>query len=704
MLSYFLEFISEYIGSANDSSDTKRFERLHKSALRYVPDYFEQATQEFESAILEVQLTSLDPIEGHQFLRSNPCLIKELNGVVQTVLAKARTHQEEIYKQNDLLRLYELNKEEISKDLEKIIIEHLQAKYSFIMQGVSTIIEQSTAICMEEILTNLDDFKKNLDEHIVHLKCEELEHQITRTIGEKLGSINDFLTRLFITRASESIKIAILKRYTNHLKGNAIGYQLDQYIEELLKVKSFKMSNYGQLVHEEKILTFLSIVRLTGYEQYQENKPSKVLDLFNEIIAFLIPKDNQKIRQTLTQLKDASNKAVLLKKYIQVWNKKSQLHDVLLAASLLFVGFIKVMRHYSSHIRYILISTFSNIFSNKDQFSPSQVLAYLESIQIESIEEEEESREGQRIISKIEAKKIRKEIRKTRINSLNEHIQHKDQLRDFDHIFSTLNIEKAEKLIFEKISEIESKNLIICVSGFTSEDTRKSEEWAAVVKKFPNAEIFGLIWKSSTIDSLLPDSLKDIPKNPLTIIPVIIGVLTADLESNFHSFRSTHDKICGTWDQAYQHAIIAGKNLACYLVHTDIFEGHAISLIGFSLGTLVIMSCIWELEKMKRYDVIYNVLIMGGVAHIDDFYDKALTAISHQITNCYCTTDNILKGPLKYVNPGVNPIGLGPIYKSNNKVKNIDVTSIADGHLSYREKLEEILLKADLHQDLDLFL
>lgn len=48
-------------------------------------------------------------------------------------------------------------------------------------------------------------------------------------------------------------------------------------------------------------------------------------------------------------------------------------------------------------------------------------------------------------------------------------------------------------------------------------------------------------------------------------------------------------------------------------------KDYVINLMSFSLGTLVVMNCIWELERMGRHDVIYDVILMGGVANVGDF-------------------------------------------------------------------------------------
>ena len=71
------------------------------------------------------------------------------------------------------------------------------------------------------------------------------------------------------------------------------------------------------------------------------------------------------------------------------------------------------------------------------------------------------------------------------------------------------------------------------------------------------------------------------------------------------------------WGSTYKEAITTGIYLAHILAETDLFKDYVINLMSFSLGTLVVMNCIWELERMNRHDIIYDVILMGGVSGAD---------------------------------------------------------------------------------------
>lgn len=61
-----------------------------------------------------------------------------------------------------------------------------------------------------------------------------------------------------------------------------------------------------------------------------------------------------------------------------------------------------------------------------------------------------------------------------------------------------------------------------------------------------------------------------------------------------------------------KHAKVAGQLLACTLAMRRPFMTQSISLIGFSLGTQVIKSCLKTLYRLGATDLIQNVTFMGG--------------------------------------------------------------------------------------------
>ena len=76
------------------------------------------------------------------------------------------------------------------------------------------------------------------------------------------------------------------------------------------------------------------------------------------------------------------------------------------------------------------------------------------------------------------------------------------------------------------------------------------------------------------------------------------------------------------------------------------FSNQTVSLLGFSLGTQVIKSCIKTLTKLGASDLIHNVTLLGGASHYqnhDKWWEIALsTTVSGKIKNCYSDGDFIL--------------------------------------------------------------
>ena len=73
---------------------------------------------------------------------------------------------------------------------------------------------------------------------------------------------------------------------------------------------------------------------------------------------------------------------------------------------------------------------------------------------------------------------------------------------------------------------------------------------------------------------------------------------------------------------AKKKAKIAGKMLGCALALSYPFETQSITLVGFSLGTQVIKSCLKTLHSLGalsrgQNSIIQNVVFMGGAINFD---------------------------------------------------------------------------------------
>ena len=59
---------------------------------------------------------------------------------------------------------------------------------------------------------------------------------------------------------------------------------------------------------------------------------------------------------------------------------------------------------------------------------------------------------------------------------------------------------KPKKLQIVKISDLNStsKNVILCVSGFLSEESDKVKEWINLTELEKDSEVYALVWASKT--------------------------------------------------------------------------------------------------------------------------------------------------------------------------------------------------------------
>jgi len=402
------------------------------------------------------------------------------------------------------------------------------------------------------------------------------------------------------------------------------------------------------------------------------------------------------------------------KKYLELetkkWNDSVDSSINLYAMISLFFAFgqsneKQYSRSYTANDRYMLKCIFRNLKNGEGQFTNFQILCGIEAAiptyyykqqGIASIDLDKDE-----VIAPLS---LMSQIRKTQVKSFKDHTKHVNQLTQLHEKLGP-TIDKPSKFFLEKISDvgIRSKVITICVSGFTSDDVAKSEQWKTILETYPYTEIFALNWNSNTMKNLYSHLLKEVPSiiaaNQGSVFglaipqlrPILLGMAT------FKIFRGLKEEV---WGITYKEAITSGIYLAHILANTDLFKDHVVNLVGFSLGTLIIMNCIWELERLNRKDIIYDVFLMGGVVNASDFNQSTLDVVANKVINCHCESDYILKFLLKMVNYSTNPIGLGPILLGDKRVQNIDVSAHADGHTKYRDNLDKIIPRVDFNEDL----
>ena len=137
---------------------------------------------------------------------------------------------------------------------------------------------------------------------------------------------------------------------------------------------------------------------------------------------------------------------------------------------------------------------------------------------------------------------------------------------------------------------------------------------------------------------------------------------------------------------ACEKADVAGKILA------DNIERHAfglgpVTLIGFSLGTRVIFSCLDRLRTISPDKLVENVILLGGAMNncAEKWANAVNPTVAGDVINVYSSQD----WTLRYLYTAAmheSPIGLGPI--ECDRVKNYDVESVVGGHQDHRAKMK----------------
>jgi hypothetical protein len=145
------------------------------------------------------------------------------------------------------------------------------------------------------------------------------------------------------------------------------------------------------------------------------------------------------------------------------------------------------------------------------------------------------------------------------------------------------------------------------------------------------------------------------------------------------------------WTVSLDRANSAGLILADSLMARNLGT-RPITLVGYSLGSRMIFSCLKELAKKCAFGIVQNVYLFGSpiVANKDE-YLKARTVVAGRFVNGYAKNDWILGYLFRLTSGGISRVaGLAPV-EDIPGLENIDVTNLVPGHMSYRTAMPKLL-------------
>lgn len=148
------------------------------------------------------------------------------------------------------------------------------------------------------------------------------------------------------------------------------------------------------------------------------------------------------------------------------------------------------------------------------------------------------------------------------------------------------------------------------------------------------------------------------------------------------------------WAVSLDRATAAGKILADSLIERNLGT-RPITLVGYSLGSRVIFSCLQELSKRGAYGLIQNVYLFGSpVVYKKEEYLRARTVVPGRFVNGYNRTDWVLGYLFRLTNGGIRRVaGLAAI-EGLPWIENMDCTDFVNGHMEYRTAMPTLLMHA----------
>ncbi|EDU50688.1 hypothetical protein PTRG_07769 [Pyrenophora tritici-repentis Pt-1C-BFP] len=207
-------------------------------------------------------------------------------------------------------------------------------------------------------------------------------------------------------------------------------------------------------------------------------------------------------------------------------------------------------------------------------------------------------------------------------------------------------------------------------------------------------DIYSVLWEpdmlrsmGATINILATEALTQGLQQVLgsTILTTLMAAMTLPLALTKLSYL-----IDNPWIVSQARADMAGLILADSLIDRNLGT-RPVTLVGFSLGSRVIFSCLKELAKRGAFGIVQNVYMFGtpAVAKHDE-YMRARSVVPGRFVNGYATNDWILGYLFRATSGGVMRVaGLAPVHVPT--IENVNVTEFVPRHMAYRAAMPKLL-------------
>ncbi|AMD20211.1 HDL533Wp [Eremothecium sinecaudum] len=147
------------------------------------------------------------------------------------------------------------------------------------------------------------------------------------------------------------------------------------------------------------------------------------------------------------------------------------------------------------------------------------------------------------------------------------------------------------------------------------------------------------------------------------------------------------------WNVSLDRAWAAGLVLADTLMARNLGR-RPCSLVGFSLGSRVIYSCLLELSKKGAIGLVEDVYLFGSpMVYNRDEMVLVRAAVSGRFVNGYSDRDWVLGYLFRATGGGIQRVaGISPITEVEG-IENMNCTELVEGHMAYRKNIPSLLKK-----------
>ncbi|KAJ5460498.1 uncharacterized protein N7458_002050 [Penicillium daleae] len=271
--------------------------------------------------------------------------------------------------------------------------------------------------------------------------------------------------------------------------------------------------------------------------------------------------------------------------------------------------------------------------------------------------------------------------------------------------FAFIPIRGARKQKTENESEAARQDhrlrVTIGVTGWVKEEPDFVVPWRVVGT---DSEVFALRWETKSlmnlgnaISALVTSAAWSVAGREIlsrTFFAAIMSAVMLPL-----GLMKVARVVDNPFSVAKSRADKAGEILADALINKAQGE-RPVTLIGYSLGSRLIYSCLQSLCRRSAYGLVESVILMGSPTPSDgEAWRRIRSVVSGRVVNVFSENDSVLAFLYRTSSLQFGVAGLQPI-EGVPGVENLDVSEKISGHLRYQYLLGSILTSIGL-QDLN---